>query len=80
MHPVANVGLSSTASTALTTLLVWLLSLCGVTVPGNVVDAITVLVAVGAGYLINVNSKSIASEPAAPAPAPIPTNPAAPAA
>ncbi len=53
MHPVANVGLSSTAASAITTLLVYLASLAGAVVPANVVDSITVLVAIGIGYAIH---------------------------
>lgn len=67
VHPVANVGLSATAAQAVTVLIVWGISLAGAKVPDNVTSALTVLLAIAAGYLIHSNTQ-IAAPIKAPTP------------
>lgn len=56
MHPVANAGLSVTASDALVTLLSWAASLGHVTIPDNVQTALSVLITIGSAYLIHATT------------------------
>lgn len=69
MHPIANVGLSATASQALVTILVYLVALLPShpVVPADVSGALTVLIAIGSGYLLHTSTQPAAPVPAAPA-------------
>ena len=57
MHPIANVGISTTIAEAVTVLVVYALSLVHIIVPDTVTEALTTLLAIASGYLIHTNTQ-----------------------
>jgi hypothetical protein len=71
MNPVGATTAASGVGAAAVSVLVWGLGLVHITIPADVAGALVMLIAAGAHWVA-----TIATKPAAPAPAPVPVTPA----